>query len=135
MGELQDYIPLKTGKVEKSDKNIHRKSVAEFFESIENFDENAIFAIDSTTKFKKSVKLCYSRNLDLQLLENIIYTLAQGKKLDSKHFPHQLSGIKTRHNEKIMECHIQPDWLLIWAQNNNELILILVDTGTHSDLF
>jgi len=56
-----------------------RKSVAEFFEAISNFDENAIYAIDATNKFKKSVKRCYSRNLDLELLENVIYTLAHGK--------------------------------------------------------
>jgi len=111
------------------------KSVAEFFKSIKNFDDNAIFAIDITNKFKKSVKRCYARNLDLQLLEDIIYILAQGKPLDSKHFPHPLQGYKPRPNEKVMECHIQPDWLLVWTQNDTELILLFVNTGTHSDLF
>ena len=38
-------------------------------------------------------------------------------------------------NEMVMECHIQPDWLLVWLQNDNELTLLLTDTGTHSDLF
>jgi len=120
--------------VGKSEKR-KRKSVANFFKSIENFDESAIYAINVTNKFKKSVKLCYSQNLDLELLENVIYTLAQGKSLDSKYFPHPLKGFKPRSNEKVMECHIHPDWLLIWTQNDTELILLLVNTGTHSDLF
>jgi len=120
--------------VEKSEKR-SRKNVAQFFKSIENFDESAIYAINITNKFKKSVKRCYSRNLDLECLENVIYTLAQGKLLDAKHFPHPLKGFKPRPNEKVMECHIQPDWLLIWTQNDTELILLFTDTGTHSDLF
>ena len=112
-----------------------RKSVTQFFKSIENFDENAIYAINITNKFRKSVRRCYSRNLDLELLEEIIYTLAQGKSLDSKYYPHPLKGFESRANEKIMECHIHPDWLFIWTQNDTELILLLVYTGTHSDLF
>ena len=112
-----------------------RKNVAQFFKSIENFDESAIYAINITNKFKKSVKRCYSRNLDLELLEKIIYTLAQGKSLDSKYLPHPLKGFGSRQNEKVMECHIHPDWLLVWTQNDTELILLFVNTGTHSDLF
>ena len=119
--------------MERSEKR-KSKSVEDFFASIENFDESAIYAIDITNKFRKSVKRCYSRNLDLELLENVIYTLAQGKSLDPKHFPHPLKGFKPRPNEKVMECHIQPDWLLIWTQNETELILLLVNTGKHSDL-
>ena len=131
---LQGFILPKIGKVERSEKR-KRKSVASFFKSIENFDEKAIYAIDITNKFRKSVKRCYSRNLDLEFLENVIYTLAQGKSLDAKHYPHPLKGYNPRPNEKVMECHIQPDWLLIWTQNETELILLLVNTGTHSDLF
>ena len=112
-----------------------RKSVAEFFKSISNFDDRAIFAVDVTNKFKKSVKLCYSRNMDLSVLEIVIFTLAQGKTLDTKYSPHPLKGYKTRPNEKVMECHIQPDWLLVWTQNDTALTLLMVDTGTHSDLF
>jgi len=119
----------------KKFENRKRKSVSSFFRSIENFDASAIYAINITNKFRKSIKQCYSRNLDLELLENVIYTLAQGKSLDSKHFPHTLQGFKSRPNEKVMECHIQPDWLLIWTQNDAELILLLVNTGSHADLF
>jgi len=93
-----------------------RISVAKFFRSIENFDESAIYAIDITNKFRKSVKRCYSRNLDLGLLEKIIYTLAQGKSLDARFFPHPLKGFSLRPNEKVMECHMgmgkstRPKW-------------------------
>jgi mRNA interferase YafQ len=119
------------GKTEKK----KLKSVAEFFKSIENFDDSAIYAINITNKFRKSVRLSYARNLDLTLLEDVIYTLAQGKTLDTKHFPHILKGYRSRLFEKAMECHIRPDWLLIWTQDDAELTLMLVDTGTHSDLF
>ena len=131
---LQEFILPKTGRVEKIEKR-KRKSVTSFFKSIENFDESAIYAIDMTNKFRKSVKRCYSRNLDLDLLESVIFTLAQGKPLDPKHYPHPLKGFTPRPNEKVMECHIQPDWLLIWTQNETGLILLFVNTGTHSDLF
>ena len=132
--ELQGFILPKTDKVEKCEKK-KRKTETEFFESIENFDESAIYTIDVTNKFKKSVKRCYARNLDLELLENVIYTLVQGKSLEPKHYCHQLTGFKLRPNEIVKECHIQPDWLLIWIENGSELTLLLTDTGTHSDLF
>ncbi|MGC4129045.1 MAG: type II toxin-antitoxin system YafQ family toxin [Bergeyella sp.] len=51
--------------------------------------------------------------------------------LPAKYKPHKLSG----NYAGCWECHIKPDWLLIWKQNDNELILLLMDTGTHSDLF
>ncbi|MDR3338769.1 MAG: type II toxin-antitoxin system YafQ family toxin, partial [Candidatus Symbiothrix sp.] len=80
---------------------------------------------------KKSVKLAYSRNLNLELLENVIYILAKGETLEGKHNPHKLTGYKL----ELWECHVTPDWLLIWQQKDNELIIALIDTGTHSDLF
>jgi hypothetical protein len=80
-----------------------RKTVSEFFKSIENFDERAIYAISVTNKFKKSVKRCYSRNLDLELLENVIFTLAQGKSLEPKLYCHQLTSFQFRTNETVKE--------------------------------
>jgi mRNA interferase YafQ len=120
--------------VEKPEKK-KRKTVSEFFKSIENFDESAVYAINVTNKFKKSVKRCYSRNLNLELLENVVYTLAQGKSLEPKHCCHQLTGFQLHTNETVKECHIQPDWLLIWTENDTEMTLLFVNTGTHSDLF
>jgi mRNA interferase YafQ len=79
--------------------------------------------------------MCYKRNLDLDLLEKVIVQLAKNEKLSDNNCPHPLKGYKKKHNEEIMECHIQPDWLLLWTQNDKDLILLLTNTGTHSDLF
>jgi len=75
------------------------------------------------------------RNLDLDLLEKVIVMLARNEELPVNTFPHPLKGYKKKENEVVMECHVQPDWLLVWKQNDKELTLILTDTGTHSDLF
>jgi len=107
-----------------------RMTVKEFLEAIENLDET-ICQIQITIKFKKSLDLSYRRGLDLKLLKDVIHTLAKGNKLDVKHRPHTLEGYKM----VIWECHIKPDWLLLWQHTNSGLILILLDTGTHSDLF
>jgi len=107
-----------------------RMTVKEFLEAVKNLDKT-IFQIQITNKFRKSLNLSYRRNLDLELLKDVVHTLAKGEKLHEKHRTHTLEGHKT----VIWECHIKPDWLLLWQQQNNELILILLDTGTHSDLF
>ena len=107
-----------------------RMTVEGFLEAIKNFEET-IYEIQITNRFKKSLDLSYRRNLDLELLKDIIHTLAKGKKLDARHRVHTLEGYAT----VVWECHVKPDWLLLWQQNNTELILILLDTGTHSDLF
>ena len=105
-----------------------RKSVDDFFKSLSLF-ENSLFDIEYTHQFKKDVRLCYKRNLDLQLLEDVIKILAANGALPSKYKPHPFS------NRGVMECHVQPDWLLIWEQNNDTMFLMLLESGTHSDLF
>ena len=107
-----------------------RMTVKEFLEAVKNLDET-IYQIQITNKFKKSLNLSFRRNLSLELLKEIVHILAKGEKLDVKHRVHILEGYKT----DIWECHIKPDWLLLWQQKDDELILILLDTGTHSDLF
>jgi mRNA interferase YafQ len=79
--------------------------------------------------------LCYKRNLDLDLLENVIVKLAKDEELPENNCLHPLKGYKKKQNEEVMECHIQPDGLLVWTQNDTELTLLLTNTGTHSDLF
>jgi len=105
-------------------------TVKEFLEAIKNL-EKTIYEIQITNKFKKSLDLSYFRNLDLVLLKDVIHSLAKGEKLDTKHRPHTLEGYKT----VVWECHIKSDWLLLWQQTIDGLILILLDTGSHSDLF
>ena len=105
-------------------------TVKQFLEAIYGLEET-VYQIRITSKFKKSLKVSCRRNLDLELLKNVIHVLAKGERLDSKYRAHPLDG----YNTPIMECHVKPDWLLLWQQMDNELILILLDTGTHSDLF
>ncbi|MCL2510600.1 MAG: type II toxin-antitoxin system YafQ family toxin [Bacteroidales bacterium] len=90
-----------------------------------------MYSIKYTNKFKKDVKRCQKRGLDLNLLRDVVDILATTGTLPPKYKAHALSGnFKNR-----MECHIQSDWLLVWMQNDKELILLFTDTGTHSDLF
>ena len=111
-----------------------RKNPDEFFKSLENY-EGFVYNVYNTHTFKKNVKLCYKRHLDLEILEEVIVTLAKKEELPGKNYPHPLKGYKKKQNEEVMECHIQPDWLLVWTQNDAELVLLLTNTGTHSDLF
>lgn len=83
------------------------------------------------SSFKKDYKRVIKRGYNAKLLEEIIEKLANGEKLPEKNKDHSLSGNYTG----CRECHITPDWLLIYEINNNDLILYLTRTGTHSDLF
>jgi len=112
-----------------------RKTPKEFFASLAAESEKALYLVDYTTKFKKSVDLCYRRNLNLELLETVIKILAEKGSLPEFYLPHPLKGYKKKAKETVMECHIQSDWLLVWLQSDFELTLLLADTGTHSDLF
>jgi mRNA interferase YafQ len=90
-----------------------------------------VYQLTTTNRFNRSLKLCKKRGYDLKLLQNVIDLLQETGNLPVKYKPHKLTG----NFKDCWECHIQPDWLLIWKQDNNELILLLLDTGTHSDLF
>jgi mRNA interferase YafQ len=90
-----------------------------------------VYQLTTTNRFNRSLKLCKKRGYDLKLLQNVIDLLQETGNLPVKYKPHKLTG----NFKDCWECHIQPNWLLIWKQDNNELILLLLDTGTHSDLF
>ena len=90
-----------------------------------------MYSIIYTNKFKKGFKLCSKRNLDISKLREVVNTLQETGKLPSKYKPHKLQGIYSG----LWECHIEPDWLLIWEQNEQQLVILLLQTGTHSDLF
>ena len=83
------------------------------------------------TTFKKDFKRIIKRGYNIRLLEDVIEILASGQLLPEKYKDHNLTG----NYYDCRECHITPDWLLIYKINNNELILYLTRTGTHSDLF
>ena len=89
------------------------------------------YIVRPTTKFQKDLKRIQKRGYDISLLTEIIKSLASGEKLPEKNRDHSLSGDYSG----CRECHITPDWLLIYEIDNGELILYLTRTGTHSDLF
>lgn len=84
-----------------------------------------------TGKFKKSLKLAKKRGINLTLLDSVVEDLLHGIPLPEKLKDHELKG----KYKGFRECHIQPDWLLIYLVEDDVLVLMLVDTGTHADLF
>ena len=84
-----------------------------------------------TGKFKKSLKLAKKRGLDLKLLDKVITILQNDIPLEEKYRDHELKG----KYQGFRECHIQPDWLLVYRIENDLLVLTLSRTGTHSNLF
>ena len=89
------------------------------------------YKVELTNNFHKSLKRSLKRGCNEDLLWEVVNILATGERLPAKYKAHKLKGDYIG----CWECHIQPDWLLIWQQNDTELILILTDTGTHSDLY
>lgn len=91
------------------------------------------YEIILTSSFKKELKIAIKRNKDIKKLKEVVDTLASGQKLDKKYKDHQL--VNTTRFKNCRECHIEPNWLLVYRINDNELILMLVELGSHSDLF
>jgi mRNA interferase YafQ len=90
-----------------------------------------LLTVKLTSAFKKDYKLAMRRGRKLELLDAVIEQLALGTPLSEGHKDHELSGSWKGHRE----CHIQPDWLLIYRIEADVLVLTLSRTGTHSDLF
>lgn len=84
-----------------------------------------------TTQFRKDLKRINKRGKDLSLLKDVLQTLREEQALEEKYHDHALTG----NYIGFRECHIQPDWLLVYAINKEELILTASRTGSHSDLF
>lgn len=90
-----------------------------------------MFELKFTTVYKKSYKRMKKRGLDLSLLDEVVDELRQGHPLDKKYHDHELKG----EFEGFRECHIKPDWLLVYLIDAGVLTLTLVDTGSHADIF
>ena len=90
-----------------------------------------IYSIRPTTKFQKDLNRIEKRGYNISLLTEVIKKLASGEQLPEKNKDHNLLG----EYSGCRECHITPDWLLIYEIADDELILYLTRTGTHSDLF
>ena len=91
-----------------------------------------MYTVNYTSQFKRAVKLCIRRELDVNKIAELVDILRVRGVLPRKYKPHKLSGYK---GGMTWECHIEPDWLLIWEQNDTHLTLLMLETGTHSDLF
>lgn len=89
------------------------------------------YEIVPSNQFKKDLKFAQKRGYDMNKIKKVISSLANGEVLEPKYRDHSLSG----DYGAFRECHIQPDWLLIYQVDNGKLILFLARTGTHSDLF
>ena len=90
-----------------------------------------MYHVDYTNSFKKDLKRCEKRGLDLLKIFDAIKLLEATGCLSQTYRPHKLKG----NREGQWECHIDPDWLMVWEQNDEKFTLLFLETGTHSDLF
>ena len=84
-----------------------------------------------SNRFKKDLKLAMKRGYNMALLETVVECLASGQLLEKRYQDHLLTG----EYGGFRECHITPDWLLVYQVRDTELVFFLSRTGTHSDLF
>jgi mRNA interferase YafQ len=89
------------------------------------------YEIERTSQFKKDFKLALKRNCDIEKLRTAITILANGESLPEEYLDHPLRGTYSGYRE----CHIEPDWLLVYKITESVLVLTLYRTGSHSDLF
>lgn len=95
--------------------------------------ENTKYHVQYTSRFKKEFKKILKQGKDENLFLEVLNFIANGEELAKKYKNHKLINDKTFKN--CCECHIQPDWLLVYKIQDNELVLLLFATGSHSDLF
>ena len=89
------------------------------------------YTVSLSNRFKKDFRRCIKRGLNMKHITDAMDLLEATGTLPMKYRPHKLSGNK----DSQWECHIEPDWLMTWEQNDMELTLLFLQTGTHSDLF
>ncbi|MCC8079358.1 MAG: type II toxin-antitoxin system YafQ family toxin [Oscillospiraceae bacterium] len=90
-----------------------------------------MYEVVPSARFRRDYKLAVKRGCNMKLLQEVVDILAAGETLDAKYRDHALSG----NFNGVRECHISPDWLLLYDINGTELALLLLRTGTHSDIF
>ena len=89
------------------------------------------YEIITSNRFKKDLKRCQKRGLNMRLVYDAMQILAATCTLPEEYHPHQLKG----DHKGQWECHIQPNWLMTWEQNDKQLTLLFLETGTHADIF
>ena len=90
-----------------------------------------MYLLEQSNQFKKDIKLAKKRGLNMKMLDEVVTLLVMEQQLPPKYKPHKLSG----NYQGYWECHLKPDWLLVWNQEETIKLITLVRTGTHSDLF
>lgn len=95
--------------------------------------ENTKYHVQYTSRFKKEFKKILKQGKDEKLFLEVLNVIANGEELEEKYRNHKLINDKTF--KECYECHIQPDWLLVYKVQDNDLVLLLFATGSHSDLF
>ena len=90
-----------------------------------------MYTPEFTNQFRKSYKRMIKRGAKPEIFEVVLDTICSGKKLQVNHKEHKLSGNYAGYTE----CHIQPDWILVYKRSEETKTIIFTDTGTHSDLF
>ena len=89
------------------------------------------YRVIATNVFNRELKYMIKRGMPVEELDKVVEKLSNGKILERKYHDHKLYG----QYEGYRECHIRPDWLLVYRKQNDILLLTLARTGTHSDLF
>ena len=90
-----------------------------------------MYSIEYTNRFKKDLLRCQKQGKDMKLIHSVISQLVNKGMLPAKYHPHKLVG---RYAGK-WECHIQPDWLLVWEQYDKQLRMVMTNTGSPSEIF
>lgn len=90
-----------------------------------------MYKVKYSNKFKKDVKRCIKRGFPLDALSKVVDLLMKDDQLPPQYRQHKLSG----NYDNCWECHIKADWLLVWEEHEDELVLVMTDTGSHADLF
>lgn len=91
------------------------------------------YGVVTSNKFNKQLKKIIKQGKDLKKLSDVVKKIANGEILDSKYRDHALHD--TKYYRNCRECHIEPDWLLVYKVKEEEIILYLVETGSHADIF
>ena len=91
----------------------------------------AMLTLETTSQFRRDYKRAVRRGMDVRLLEDVLNELLSGCELPPRNRDHALTGAMSKYRE----CHILPDWLLIYRIERDRLVLVAQRTGTHADLF
>ncbi len=90
-----------------------------------------MYKISYTRKFDKSFDMCAKRGYDMKVIKEAMEILEEKGELPARYKTHKLTG----EYKGCLECHLKPNWLLVWEKHDGELVMLMIDTGTHSDLF